>query len=98
MYSPSALWTYKNLLQILCVPNVSQVGHHHYSSCPIKKTDTPTCVNCGETHIANYRDYKFVQDLKERVVNKKGNSINNSVVLNVSHVNDENVQSTTEIG
>jgi hypothetical protein len=60
---------------------VKCTGEHHFSACPNKKTDTPTCVNCGDTHTANYKGCKFYQDVKEKVTRRTTNPRFNSTAV-----------------
>lgn len=41
-------------------------GQHHYSQCPLAKSVPPMCINCGESHTANFKGCKFYQDLKTK--------------------------------
>lgn len=45
-------------------------GQHHYSECPKQKTAAPQCVNCGESHTANYRGCQVYQKITNKDHNR----------------------------
>lgn len=61
-------------------------GNHHYSKCPLSKDVTPTCINCGEHHTANFRGCSHYQSL----LNKTKNS-------NLSKTKRLNRETSTEL-
>lgn len=45
---------------------VKCTGNHLYSECPKKKEDPVQCVNCSDSHTANYRGCPYYLNLKSR--------------------------------
>lgn len=45
---------------------VKCTGNHLYSECSKKKEDSVQCVNCGDSHTANYRGCPYFLNLKSR--------------------------------
>ena len=78
------------------------LGQHHYSECPNSKSEVPQCVNCGESHTANFRGCKLYQDLKLKSMNKSttGRLNNKSKPTNQdttnNHENPPNLLSETD--
>lgn len=46
---------------------VKCLENHHYSNCPKRPGEKPSCVNCQGDHTANYRGCPFYTDLKIKI-------------------------------
>lgn len=79
-------------------------GNHHYKDCTKANDTPPTCVNCNESHPANYRGCKYFESYQQKVQqqnyrsrpviprnpqNNYNNSPNN--FTNLAHNNDINM-------
>lgn len=62
-------------------------GQHHYSECPKAKTESPQCINCGESHTANYRGCQLYQDIIKTKLQNKNSS---GRLRNPTNVNETN--------
>lgn len=43
---------------------------HHFTECKKDKDTAPTCVNCGNSHPANYKGCAYYQSLKSKILQK----------------------------
>lgn len=57
---------------------------HHYSECPKRAGESPSCVNCGGNHTANFRGCPFFTDLKSRINNQQRRKTQSTVIGNQS--------------
>jgi hypothetical protein len=74
------------------------LGQHHYSDCPKPKSETPQCVNCGESHTANFRGCKLHQELKSKSAKKALGKPNNKSYITTNETEAANpVQSPSTL-
>lgn len=71
---------------------------HHYSDCPKRPNEAPSCVNCGESHTANYKGCPYYKNIiQQRTHNQENKSqptrvttINNTTTSGSNYSNQQN--------
>lgn len=60
---------------------------HHYSECPKRPNEQPSCVNCGENHTANYKRCPYYINIKQQRVQIQENRTQNKIVNTTNNTN-----------